>query len=70
MVELSAELENRFPRGGCDIMSYPVDFLLHPFLKGPQLHVHSVRDEIFDKLKANYPTIANWMTKKQDALNV
>ena len=62
MIELIVELEKRFPRGGCDIMSYAVGCLLHPFLKSQQLHAYGVRDEIFDKLKASHPATADWMS--------
>ena len=70
MIELIVELEKRFLRGGCDIMPYAVDCLLHPFLKGQQLHAYCVRDEIFDKLKASYPTTADWMSNQQGTINV
>ena len=51
-------------------MPYAVGCLLHPFLKGEQLHACGIRDEIFDKLKASYPTTADWMTKQKGPINV
>ncbi|XP_065643951.1 uncharacterized protein LOC136075277 [Hydra vulgaris] len=70
MVELIVELEKRSPRGGCDIMSYAVGCLLHPFLKDQQLHAYGVRDEIFDTLKTSHPITADWMSNQQGTINV
>lgn len=51
-------------------MLYAVGCLLHPFLKGQQLHSYGVRDEIFDKLKTSHPTTADCMSNQKSIINV